>query len=315
MEPIAPAQIARKYDGYVPKDHGVEPHQDLFREPRVEEDIQELSPWIHIAAATAYILFPPLFCCSVKVVRPMTDSIVTRCGIPYKVWREPGPHFQNVCCDAVYDVNMGIETVEIKDMAFNDSIGNPLVVSAQFVFRVANSVQARFKTEHLVRFIKEQAETALQNVLNKYPFDLDPRNPEQAGKNRNECLCRHPAELDNSLISVLQRMVDFVGVKIQSFRLINVGIQQHMEKLLLAKQEAQAEVTARTAIAEGAAGIVKETLVRLGQLSIALSDAEKSRFARDLTLILVNHGQTTLNLIEGPQPPVQLLMPQPAARP
>ncbi len=104
--------------------------------------------------------------------------------------------------------------------------------------------------------------------------------------------------IEKHLSRTLQEMIKYVGVKIESFGIINIGFEEKMEKLLLARQEAQAEVMARTAIAEGTTGIIQETISRLNALGIKLSPDEQNKLAINLTLMLVNHGHTTLNLYQ-----------------
>lgn len=279
------------------KDKGIDPNSNLFEHPRENEDIQELDSCISCLVGSLFcLIFPFSCCCAIKKVTPMHDTIVSQCGIPTRILRQPGPYCLNPCCLDTIDVYMGLNTTEITKMGANDVHGNPLVISAQFSYRVTDSVDAHYKTANRHTFIKEQAESALRAVVARYPYDIDPQDKEHG---YTESLTRHTEKFDINLVKTLQVLVDFVGVKIDSFRLINVSFDPKMEKLLLARQEAQAEVTARTAIAEGTTGIIKETLTRLKALGIQLSAAEQNKFATNLTMILVNHGHTSLNLFDN----------------
>lgn len=53
------------------------------------------------------------------------------------------------------------------------------------------------------------------------------------------------------------------------------------------------------AIAEGTTGIIKETVSRLNTLGIKLTQGELNKFATNLTMILVNHGHTSLNIFDN----------------
>jgi len=275
------------------KDKGIDPYSDLFESPRENEEIGSLDSCIScIANSLLCFCFPVAACCMIKKVTPMYDSIVIEGGVVTRVLREPGLYLLSFCSETE-DVYMGVETTEIGSMRANDSHGSPLVISAQFSYRVTNSINAHFKTANRATYIKEQAESALRAIAAKYPYDAD-----QESRSK-ECLTKQSDKIDHQLVKVLQTMVNFVGVKIESFRLINVSYDPRMEKLLLAKQEAQAEVTARTAIAEGTTGIIHETLNRLKALGIELTSEELNKFATNLTMILVNHGHTSLNIFDN----------------
>jgi hypothetical protein len=188
------------------------------------------------------------------------------------------------------EIYMGLSEMELTNLPINDSHGNPLIISAQFVYRVADSIRANYATRTLHQFLKDQAGSALRAVCGRHPFDVE---------DGAQCLRKHSDAIDEELKNTLQTLINRVGIIVDSFRLTGISVAQHMEKLLLARQEAQAELIARKTIADGSAGIIQELIRNYQTLGIKLSDEELNRFATDLTLILVNHGHTTLNLFEG----------------
>lgn len=276
-------------------DTGVDPYLGITDQIRQDESVAVSDIWVRILSNLACLgTLPFSGCWGLRTVGVVEDVIVTRCGVVTDVLRTPGMHFVNPCFTETFVVDMGLNDIEITKMNANDSRGNPLLVSAQFVYRVSDSISYVYKTKNLTKFIKEQGESALQAVLSQYSFDN--------GGGDGDCLRKHSTNIEGHLARVLQVMVQMMGVKIESFRIINVGVEPRMEKLLLARQEAEAEVTARTAIAEGTTGIIHETISRLNALGIRLSDEEQSKFATNLTLMLVNHGHTTLNLYQETAP-------------
>ena len=74
------------------KDKGIDPHSNLFEHARENEEIQELDSCISCVVSSIFcIVFPFTCCCSIKKVTPMHDTIVTQCGIPTQILRQPGP--------------------------------------------------------------------------------------------------------------------------------------------------------------------------------------------------------------------------------
>jgi regulator of protease activity HflC (stomatin/prohibitin superfamily) len=284
---------------FINKTAGIDPREHLFDTPRKNEDLAELSSCISCLWNSIFCFCLPLTCCSnIKVVKPMHDTIVSKCGVVTQVLKQPGPYCIGFCCTETEDVYMGLNMQEIKSMGANDLHGSPLVVSAQFVYRINDSIAATYKTSNLSKFLHNQAESALRIVVARYPYDIDSTDPDQKS-NHQQCLRKPSENFDFMLVKVLQELVGLAGITIESFRLINVGYDPKMEKLLLARQEAQAEVTARVTIAEGTSGIIEETLSRLRTLGLTLTEAERNKFATNLTLLLVNHGHTTLNIFDG----------------
>lgn len=307
---------------YKPVDKGVNPYDTPFSGNRQDEKIQDLTGCISAVWHAVFCCCMPFTCCcNIKIVKPMHDTIVTQYGIPTRILRQTGPHCVGFCGTETEDIYVGLQNFEIKKMIAADDHGSPIVVTAQYVFRIQDSRAAAFRTSNLNNYIYEQAESALRNVAGMYPYDIDRHDEEhlpvkKVKKEQEEtsllendeienlplttpCLSRHSSVIDKQLIKVLQEMVNFVGVKIESFRIVSVGYPENMQKLLLAKSEAQAQVTARRTIAEGTSGIIRETLQRLDKMGIKLSEADKNRLAQNLTLLMVNHGHTTINIFDG----------------
>lgn len=270
-------------------DYGVNPQDPFKRRPNRE--LQTLDSITDLFIKAMCCLTAPFsLLCSCYKVSYMNDLVTMHCGVVDGVYSEGGCLFLNPCCLTTETIYMGIRDIEINKMAANDSHGSPIECSAQFAYRISDQSRALYAVADLSRFLKDQGISTLRAIMAQYPYDVD--HAEQ------ECLRRHSEHIEIRLKEVLQTLVSFVGVHVEFFRINNVCFEKSMEKMLLARQEAQAEVTARTTIAEGAAGIVQETLKRLMALGIKLSVAESNRLATNLTLMIVNHGHTTINLFE-----------------
>lgn len=295
MEPVAPRV-------YRPVDNGIDPNGPVVGIHRRNQEFQDPNSNLSCLINSLFCLtFPFAFCCATKTVKTEHDTIVERCGVVRYVWRDPGCYCINPFCTTTYDIYMGLNDVEIENMSANDYTGSPLTVSAQFVYRVSDSISSSYKVRNLNKFLKDQGETALRAVLAHYPYDMDDHH--------SECLRRHSDKIDAHLKDFLQQIVAPIGIVIEKFSLFSVGFEAKMEKLLLAKQEAHAEVVARTTIAEGVTGILEQIFSRFNALGIKLTDDKKNALATNLTLLLVNHGHTTLNIFEQGAPS-QMQLPQ-----
>lgn len=275
-------------------------HADHLFQRRPNIDLQPLPLCTELFLSALCCLTAPFsLCLGFRKITVAEDTLALRCGIPSAIYREPGCLFVNPCCLDTVIVDMRLQDAEIKNIIVNDSVGSPVQVSAQFVYHITDHVKANLVATNDGRYLRDQGETTLRAIIGRYPYDSE--------DNTTECLRRPSETIQEHLKNTLQAAVSVIGIHIDAFRITHICYEKSMEKLLLARQEAHAEVTARTAIAEGASGIVQETLTRLHALGITLSEGERNRFATNLTLMIVNHGHTTINLFENTISPEQSL--------
>lgn len=292
MQDESSSDRIRRYD----RDTGINPDIGVFDMEREDEEFKvplALRIWSCVASALTFPLNIP---CMITQVKPDEDKVVTRCGYVTSVLRRPGPHLVDPFT-SIIPVDMKLDILEITKTSVNDSRGNPLIVSAQFSYRVQDALSSIYAATNLKKYLIEQGASTLKAVLSNYPFD---KGEDQKGP----CLRMHSAEIENHLKNFLQEIVKRVGIKIEKFSLLSVTYDPLVEKLLLAKQEAEAEVIATQAIATGTVGIIQKIFQDLKGIGHELDEADRSQLAKNLTLMLVNRGgSTNLTLIQGSTPP------------
>lgn len=265
------------------EDHGIEPG-NIFA-PRQNSEYN-VPPEISCIAHTALCLcFPFACCCMCKTVKIMHDKVVTRMGFVSEVLRNPGLACINPCCTDYKDIYMGLQDIEIEDMKANDIEGNPLVVSAEFTYRVIDSVLASYMAADLKKHLKAQGEAALRAGLAEFPYDH--------ADLRGNCLRTNSPAVQDRIQVIHQQYVATTGVKIENFRIYSIGIDSKMAPQLLKRQEAQAELIARGIIAEGSTGIVKDVVKHLQDGNVHMSDRDTAKFAMNLTYLISNTGGHT----------------------
>lgn len=85
-------------------DKGIDPYKKPFQDKREDEKVQELPGCISAIWHTFfYLCMPCTCCCVITKVKPMHDTIVTRCGIVHEILRDPGPYLTG-CCIETQDV-------------------------------------------------------------------------------------------------------------------------------------------------------------------------------------------------------------------
>ncbi len=254
-----------------------------------------------------FMCFPFLCCCSWNRLEPMQHAVVSKWFRPVKVWKEPGMYFLGPIGSAVNKVYVGLKSIEIKQKV-NDSIGNPVIVSAQLAYKVTDAVKAIFCTNNLERYLIDQAKSAITSVASKYPYDIDDFNSDDFNskdKGRTDCLRKTSKKINQDLTKTLMNLIGDVGIQIKFFRIQSVGYEAGMEKILLARQEAHANVIAKDALTKGLAGIASSTINNLEKFShIKMTREEKVIATTNLLFLLTHQGDTTLNLFPA-QPTMQ----------
>jgi regulator of protease activity HflC (stomatin/prohibitin superfamily) len=232
-------------------------------------------------------LTAPIFCCIGSIeVRPNYETIVTRWGIPKEVLKVPGYHPFNKCGLETHEMFMKNLTGRIEKLAVNDLHGNPIQISAQYTYCIKDSLKAHYAMDSLAPFVKQQAKTTLLKVASCYPYDSKDDIPR---------LCVHSKQIDQDLRNTLNSLIEDVGLRILAFKIISIAVDDDMQRLLLAKQQAQAYITGRKKTAESAFQIAKETVEAFSAQNIALTDQQKNALISDILYMICDHKSSKLD--------------------
>ena len=171
-----------------------------------------------------------------------------------------------------------------KPSKVNDSDGNPVDISAVVVWRVVDTAEALFEVDDFEHFVEVQSEAALRDLASRHPYDSDDETISLRG---------NPEEVCETLKSDIQRRLDNAGVEVVEARLSHLAYAQEIAAAMLQRQQAQAVVSARTKIVEGAVGMVEMALDQLRQNEIVELDEErKATMVSNLLVVLCSDRAT-----------------------
>ena len=136
-----------------------------------------------------------------------------------------------------------------------------------------------FETPNYSAFVNKHAKIALQKGY--------------AGPSKGR------TQRENTIQSIFASLVSCVGIKIKSFRITAVKVDDNIQKLLLAEQEAQAYVTGKRTIAEGATSIVKLTMDNLKKKDIQLSKEDTDALVVNLTYAIIDNENLSISHYQG----------------
>jgi len=92
-------------------------------------------------------------------------------------------------------------------------------------------------------------------------------------------------------------IADF-GLKATSFSIVSLQIDNDMQKMLLAKQEAQAYITSRKLTAESAFNVASETIRALKAQNIPLSPQQQNALVADLLFMICDPTRPQINFYQ-----------------
>ncbi len=187
-------------------------------------------------------------------------------------------------------ISLRVRNFNSDKIKVNDHSGNPIEIAAVVVWKVVSPASAVFDVDAYEDFVHIQSETAIRTLSSQYPYD----NGDEAGLS----LRGHPEEVSESLLTELEKRLKVAGVHIIEARLSHLAYAPEIAQAMLRRQQAQAIISARKQIVEGAVGMVQMALHQLSAQNIVeLDDERKAQMVNNLMVALVseNEAQPVIN--------------------
>jgi len=168
----------------------------------------------------------------------------------------------------------------------NDVLGNPIMIGAVVIWRVENPTQAVFAIENYKEFIGIQSDSAVRNVARLYPYDVF--NEEETDESLTEKTLRGSSqEIAETMKTELQQRVESAGLVIEEVRITHLAYAEEIAAAMLQRQQAAAIIAAKQKIVDGAVGMVKMAVDKLGEDEVIVLDEErKAQMVSNLLVVL-----------------------------
>jgi regulator of protease activity HflC (stomatin/prohibitin superfamily) len=193
------------------------------------------------------------------------------------------------------NANKGLVTFETEKMKVNDKNGNPVEVRAVIKYHISDAARATFDVRGAAhKFVEQMAETALRNVVQIHAYDSE--------TDGEITLRGHNDEVAAEFVKMLKPLIEEAGCTVRDARISDLSYAPEIAAAMLKKQQAEATVAARKAIAKGAVSIIKETLKGLEDAKgVTLSAEDKSATVRQLLVVLCSDSgvKPVLEINEG----------------
>jgi regulator of protease activity HflC (stomatin/prohibitin superfamily) len=174
--------------------------------------------------------------------------------------------------------NFTTPTLKVNDLA-----GNPIEVAAVVTWQVEDTAQAAFDVEDFESYTHVQSEMGLREVASSHHYDGDGR--------QGATLRGSFDAISRLLAETIQAHVAVAGVSVVEARLTHLAYAPEIASVMLRRQQAEAVIAAREKMVEGALGMVKLAVDRMGTDGIAdFERAERAALATSLMTVLLSEA-------------------------
>ncbi|MCX6137573.1 MAG: SPFH domain-containing protein [Ignavibacteriales bacterium] len=226
------------------------------------------------------VVFTGIFSAGFFIVQPNEARVLVLFGKYIGSVREDGFWWANPFAVKRH-VSLRIRNFNSERLKVNDLHGNPIEIAAVIVWRVADSSRALFDVENYEQFVAIQSETAIRALASEYPYDIQ--------DHEGDSLRGAPQRVAENLRTQVQARLEVAGVVINESRISHLAYAQEIAQAMLRRQQAQAIISARKLIVEGAVGMVQGALQALAdQKIVTLDEDKKATMVNNLMVALVS---------------------------
>ena len=202
---------------------------------------------------------------------------------------------------SVKKLSLRARNIDAEPIKVNDKQGNPVMIGMVLVWKLKDTYKAMFEIDaqtmasnaasvgvnvnSMMRafenFVKTQSDAALRQVAGLYAYD----NNESDNK---ELTLRDGAdEINKQLEEKLDERLSMAGIEVVEARINYLAYAPEIAAVMLRRQQADAIISAREKIVEGAVSMVKMALDKLSSEDIVeLDDDKKAAMVSNLLVVL-----------------------------
>lgn len=178
-------------------------------------------------------------------------------------------------------VTLRMRNLDIEPIKVNDKVGNPVMIGAVVVWRVKDTYKAMFDiSKNIEDFVQIQSDAALRQVAGMYAYDTNESNDKVTLRSDNGEVAKH---LENELNSRLE----LAGIEVVEARINYLAYASEIASVMLRRQQAEAIISARERIVEGAVSMVRLALQKLEKENVIdLDEEKKAAMVSNLLVVL-----------------------------
>jgi regulator of protease activity HflC (stomatin/prohibitin superfamily) len=239
-----------------------------------------LVPRLLLAAVAVFILV------GLYMLQPNEAAILTLFGRYSGTDRSAGLRWANPFL-VKRKISLRARNLNVTTLKVNDKRGNPVEIGAVVVWRVRETAQAVFDVDDYENYVRVQAESALRHMASQFAYD------EGDDLAAGETTLRAGDAAVNALKTELQARFADAGVVVEDAKLSHLAYAPEIAGVMLRRQQAEAIVSARHKIVQGAVSMVEAALNGLSERQIVeLDDERKAAMVSNLLVVLCSDKDT-----------------------
>lgn len=197
-------------------------------------------------------------------------------------------------------ISIRARNLNVDPIKVNDKTGNPILIGLVLVWRIkrddiykavfeidapataaGTGVSAAARMNNLENFVGVQSDAALRQVAGLYAYDCN-------GVSDDELTLRSNSEtINEQLERTLNERLAMAGIEVVEARINYLAYAPEIAAVMLRRQQADAIISAREKIVEGAVTMVQMALKRLGDEQVVELDEErKAAMVTNLLVVL-----------------------------
>ncbi len=232
------------------------------------------------------LLFGFILATSLTIVQPNQAKVLTFFGTYIGVIRDQGL-WATIPFTFKKSVSLRVTNFNSERLKVNDLEGNPIEIAAVVVYKVRDAAKALFDVENYEKFIQIQSETGIRHIASRYAYDSF------ESSNNTLTLRQNSDEVADILVNDLQKRLEVAGVDVMEARIMHLAYSSEIASAMLQRQQAQAVLSARKVIVDGAVGLVKAAIDQLTEQEIVeLDEEKKAQMVNNLMVAIVSEKGT-----------------------
>lgn len=200
-------------------------------------------------------------------------------------------------------LSLRARNLDAEPIKVNDKTGNPVMIGLVLVWKIKDTYKAMFEIDSQTmaqsgaaqqvgtnvsnvmrafeKFVKTQSDAALRQVAGLYAYDNN-------GSGNKELTLRDGAdEINKQLEEKLDERLSMAGIEVVEARINYLAYAPEIAAVMLRRQQADAIISAREKIVEGAVSMVKMALDKQSSEDIVeLDDDKKAAMVSNLLVVL-----------------------------
>ena len=253
-------------------------------------------PLFLIAALTLLVL-SIIMCCGFIMLEPNEARVLLFFGNYKGTFYNTGYWWVNPFMSAK-KLSLRARNLNVNPIKVNDKAGNPILIGLVLVWKIKQdgAYKAVFEIDSpevvagaatsrmnvLENFVAVQSDSALRQVAGMYAYD------ENSNNSSEEITLRSGGEeINEKLKDELNARLSMAGIEVMEARLNYLAYAPEIAAAMLRRQQADAIISAREKIVEGAVSMVKIALDRLAAEEVVELDQErKAAMVSNLLVVL-----------------------------